>query len=154
MIKIKLNNYQKAFNEYNDDRLSESLDNYIISEAKMVPLNDMDIIIKGKYNEDEKNKLIKTIHNYYNEKNNYYDSIDRYDHIFRLILFFIGVILIILSYISRNIVSEVILIVGWVLIWEAIYDLLFNSIKRKRKKHLYEKLSGCKITFEKEQKNE
>ncbi|MBQ9834326.1 MAG: hypothetical protein IJO33_03955 [Bacilli bacterium] len=154
MIKIRLNNYQKAFNEYNIDRLSESLDNYIIREVRLVPLNNVGIIIEGKFNETEKRELIKKIHNYYKEKANYYDGIDKYDHVFRFILFLIGAILIILSYFFQNIISEVILIAGWVIIWEVIYDILFTNVKRKRKKYLYVKLSNCKITFEKENKNE
>lgn len=154
MIKIKLDKYEDAFNTYNQDVLSESLDNYINSVAKMISLNSVKINIDGTFNEEEKNNLISVIHKTYAKKNDYLDYIDKYDHIFRFILFLIGIILIILSYVFRNIISEVILIAGWVIIWEVIYDVLFTNVKRKRKKYLYEKLSNCKITFEKESKNE
>ena len=154
MLKIKLDKYKDAFNTYDQDVISESLENYINSVVKMIPLNDVKINIEGKFEEEEKDKLILAIHKTYEKKNDYLDYIDKHDHIFRLVLFLIGVILILLSYILKNIFREISLIAGWVIIWEVIYDLLFNSVKRKRKKHLYKELSNCQITFKKENKNE
>ena len=44
-----------------------------------------------------------------------------------------------------NIVSEVFLIAGWVIIWEIIYDVLFSEIKRKRKARIYKTLASATI---------
>ena len=154
MIKIKLDNYASAFNLYNQDILADSLDNYINSSAKMIALNNIKINIAGSFNEKEKENLVLAIHKTYEKKTNYLDYIDKYDDIFRLLLFFGGVFLILISYILKSIFSEIFLIVGWVIIWEVVYDLLFNNLKRKRKKHLYKALSICEIIFEKESKNE
>ena len=44
-----------------------------------------------------------------------------------------------------NIVSEIFLIAGWVIIWEIIYDILFSEIKRKRKAKIYKALATSNI---------
>lgn len=153
MIFIKLNKLKDAINEFNPNILSDPLDSYINRVAKMFPLDKLSIKIEGRFTSEEQKNLETVIHDSYKIKKEYLSRIDNYDHVFRLSLFLVGVILILLSYMLKNIFSEISLIAGWVIIWEVIYDILFNIIKRKRKKRIYEKLSKCRIVF-KENENE
>jgi hypothetical protein len=47
------------------------------------------------------------------------------------------------------ILSEIVLIIAWVLIWEAIYNLLFGEVKNKIQIKRLKKLTKCKIVFKK-----
>lgn len=143
-IEINLENELDALNKYNKNIISESLDNYLISFLEHKPLKEtINIIISGTENQN----IESIIKNYYQEKYLYLNKIDKLDNYIRLILFIIGVIAILFSEQFTNVISEIFLISGWVIIWEIIYDVLFNEIKRKRKARIYKALVNSKITF-------
>ena len=62
-----------------------------------------------------------------------------------------GIIFLVFYFLSSNIpiISEFILIIGWILIWEGIYNVIFQSIKNKIKIRKSQKLTHCKINFNK-----
>lgn len=143
-IEINLENELDALNIYNKNIISESLDNYLVSFLEHKPLKGtINITISGTNN----NNIEVIIKNYYQEKYLYLNKIDKLDNYIRLILFIIGLIAILLSEQFTNVISEIFLISGWVIIWEIIYDVLFNEIKRKRKAKIYKYLANSKITF-------
>lgn len=141
-IEINITNENELLNIYNKNIISETLDNYLITSLKHRSLKEnITINITGTKNENIKN----IITNYYKEKYLYLKKIDTLDNYIRLILFLIGVLSIFISKQFTNIVSEIFLIAGWVIIWEIIYDVLFSEIKRKRKARIYKTLSNAKI---------
>lgn len=143
-IEINLENELDALNIYNKNIISESLDNYLVSFLEHKHLKEpITLIISGNKNQD----IDKIIKNYYQEKYLYLNKIDKLDNYIRLILFIIGLIAIIFSEQFTNVIGEIFLISGWVIIWEIIYDVLFNEIKRKRKAKIYKYLANSKITF-------
>lgn len=75
----------------------------------------------------------------------------RHSNLKKMIVFFIGIILIYLHYfkdISDNkVISEVILVIGWVAIWEAAYTWLFENSKNRIKTKRLKQLAKCKINF-------
>ena len=92
--------------------------------------------------------MIKNIiQNYYKDKYLYLKKFDNLDNYIRLTLFLIGILAIFISKQFSNILSEIFLIAGWVVIWELIYDILFNEIKRKRKAKIYKILANATIIF-------
>ena len=128
-------------NTYNPHMLSESLDNYLTKSLEHRPLKDkLTITITGTKNENIKN----IIQNYYKDKYLYLKKFDNLDNYIRLTLFLIGILAIFISKQFSNILSE---IAGWVVIWELIYDILFNEIKRKRKAKIYKILANATIIF-------
>lgn len=140
-IEINLNN-KNVLNEFNGQKISESLDNYIMNELKHKPLkNEITLILTG----NEKEKIGKVIQEYYQEKYIFLKRIDNMDNYIRLVLFMIGVIAILISEQFKNLLSEIFLIAGWVVIWEVVYDVLFNELKRKRESNIYKALANCKI---------
>lgn len=141
-IEINITNENEMLNIYNKNIISETLDNYLITSLEHRSLKeDITINITG-----TKNEFIKSIiTNYYEEKYLYLKKIDKLDNYIRLTLFLIGILAIFISEQFTNIVSEVFLIAGWVIIWEIIYDVLFSEIKRKRKARIYKNLAKAKI---------
>ena len=141
-IEINITNENELLNIYNKNIISETLDNYLITSLEHRSLKeDITINITG-----TKNEFIKSIiTNYYKEKYLYLKKIDSLDNYIRLVLFLIGVLSIFISKQFTNIVSEIFLIAGWVIIWEIIYDILFSEIKRKRKAKIYKALATSNI---------
>lgn len=143
-IEINVNNERNILNTYNKNIISESLDNYLLSSLEHKPLKDKLMInITGSTNMN----IGDIIKNYYQERYLYLKKIDNIDNYIRFILFIIGVIAILLSEQFSNVISEIFLISGWVIIWEIIYDVLFNEIKRKRKARIYKALANAIITL-------
>lgn len=143
-IEINVNNERDILNTYNKNIISESLDNYLLSSLEHKPLKDKLMInITGSTNMN----IGDIIKNYYQERYLYLKKIDNIDNYIRFILFIIGVIAILLSEQFSNVISEIFLISGWVIIWEIIYDVLFNEIKRKRKARIYKALANAIITL-------
>lgn len=141
-IEINITNENELLNIYNKNIISETLDNYLTTSLEHRSLKEnITINITGTENENIKN----IITNYYKEKYLYFKKIDTLDNYIRLVLFLIGVLSIFMSKQFTNIVSEVFLIAGWVIIWEIIYDILFSEIKRKRKAKIYKALATSNI---------
>ena len=141
-IEINITNENELLNIYNKNIISETLDNYLTTSLEHRSLKEnITINITGTKNENIKN----IITNYYKEKYLYLKKIDSLDNYIRLVLFLIGVLSIFMSKQFTNIVSEIFLIAGWVIIWEIIYDVLFSEIKRKRKARIYKTLAKAKI---------
>lgn len=148
-INIELKNLESALNEFNKDILSDNLDNYLIyslNNEKLINKN-IQLNIKGINNKEEQIHLTKVIYTHYQKKNNFFNKIDNVDNIVRFILGIIGAIIILISHEFDFLLSELFLIAGWVIIWEIVYDILFNEIKRKRKKKIYDLLANSKINF-------
>ena len=141
-IEINITNENELLNIYNKNIISETLDNYLTTSLEHRSLKEnITINITGTENENIKN----IITNYYKEKYLYFKKIDTLDNYIRLVLFLIGVLSIFMSKKFTNIVSEIFLIAGWVIIWEIIYDILFSEIKRKRKAKIYKALATSNI---------
>ncbi len=149
-IDIKLTSLEDAVNKYNSNIICDELNTYIINSYKATPSKNINITlnIKGFNNKDEQAKLITCIHNYYEIKFKQIKKITDQDAYFRFILIIIGIISILISEQLFALLSEIFLIAGWLIIGEALYDLLFNEIKRDKQYKAYNSLAKCKITFE------
>lgn len=146
-IKIKLENLVDATNKYNQELLSEELNNYITQNCHIHPKERIEIKINGLTKKEDQEKIKKLIHYHYQNKVKQLNKIDKYDDYFRLILLLLGIILIIISEQFTSLLSELFLIAGWVVVWEMVYDILFTGMKRKRDLKLMKKLAICEITF-------
>ena len=74
----------------------------------------------------------------------------KYNNLRALFLSIIGLILICISKIinkSFDFIGEVLLIIGWVVFWEASYNYIFYDSKRRIKIKRFKKLTECKINF-------
>ena len=152
-IVINIDNEDDYINKYNSNNLSNDLSNYIYEECKGKPINNkVLIIVKPTYHISEENKMdiINKIHNNYKTDLDEHLLMIKYLNIKNFAIFLLGVLFLYLYYFIKInfVLSETILIVGWVAIWESVYAWLFerdkNNIRIKRLK----KLSVCDIKFE------
>lgn len=145
IINIELNQKEDYINKFNNKRISQDLNNYILEETKTVKLTDkitIEINSKTKLTKEEQKELVTMI------KLSYKDDLDElliYEkriNLKSITLLLIGVIILLAYYLSNNLffVSEFILIIGWLMIWEAADALIFsktqNRIKQTRRKQL------------------
>ena len=145
IINIELNKKEDYINKFNNKRISADLDNYILNEAKTVKLTDkitIEIYSKFELTEEEQKDLVSMIRLSYKDD---WDELLIYEKKIitkALILLAIGIIILLAYYLSNNLffVSEFILIIGWLMIWEAADGLIFsrteNRVKQTRRKQL------------------
>lgn len=154
-IDVYLDDETSYQNQFHKNRISPELSDYILEECKTISLKeDLEIHVYCKEELDKKEQihLVDMIRrNYgidiqelllYAEKNT----------LVSLICILVG-ILILFIYLFVDIIpilSEVILIIAWVFIWEGIYNLLFDGIKNKIYIKRLRKLTECKIIFKKQ----
>lgn len=158
-VDVIINNKDDITNKFNNNKLSDELNKYIYDECIGTPLNKEIIInINTKFdlNKEDKNKLIDMIRSNYGYTIREEMLYIKYNNIKGVILLIIGIIFILIS----NLISltnifwlqEVLLIISWVTIWEAVYNFIFVETKKKIKIKRLKKLTNCKIKFKSEMK--
>ena len=153
-INIEINEDSKIYNEYNSTQLSDELNNYIYNQCKGTKVKtniNININHCNKLNDDEKEKIIDAIRSSYGLqiKENLLNLKD--EHTKQLILILIGMIIIIISHLllsyKLDLIADLTSILGYVLLWEIAYNIVFvETIKRNELRRL-ERLKKAKITF-------
>ena len=146
-VVIYLNELEEAINKYNPNILSDELTNYILKRCMFFSTkSDIDIIIYGI--EDKEQQGLKDIfHNHFKDLVDKTKKIEQYDDIKRVLLLIVGIVLICISEMFKFVVSELFLVAGWVVIWELVYNIFFERIKRNRDYFKYLQLSKANIKF-------
>ena len=154
IIEISFDEKDDYINQFNENKLSNDLSNYILDECRGKSLANritLNVKVNFKMSSKEKEEFKKVIHENYKSDLSEYMLILKYSNLKKMIVFFAGIILIYLHYfkdISNNkVISEVILVIGWVAIWEAAYTWLFENSKNRVKIKRLKQLTKCKINF-------
>ena len=139
IVDIKKENH--LINKYNKKKVSHELIEYIMKQAKLVKWNkDIKLVINK--NSDIKQDSINLIKNGLEEE--FTRSIERKDknNIKQVFYFILGTIIIFISTLIPEIGpwKEVVLITGWVLIWEMIEVELFPDAYGRRNRRVIRKL--------------
>lgn len=139
IVDIKKENH--LINKYNKKKVSHELIEYIMKQAKLVKWNkDIKLVINK--NSDIKQDSINLIKNGLEEE--FTRSIERKDknNIKQFFYFILGTIIIFISTLIPEIGpwKEVVLITGWVLIWEMIEVELFPDAYGRRNRRVIRKL--------------
>lgn len=137
-IKSEDDLYEKYSNS-----ISRDLINYLIKEAKYSNDDNIKIIINTNLNIDNIESLIKDgLVNTYNESK----KIDRMHDSKQLMFFIIGIVFLIVStLVFYDIIKEIIIIAGWVAIWEVVDISLNIDSELKINRKLIKKLLECEI---------
>ncbi len=145
IIKIDLNDEFDLINNYDKNKISNNLLEYIIKESLYIKRNDtLKIIINNKCNTKINYKEMLTDAFKKEYKNNLKSH--NKTNIMQLILLTIGIFFIFLSFqINNEIWKEIFLISGWVPIWEMIELELFNDVRDRKRKKILLKLIKSKI---------
>lgn len=148
-IKIELNNINDVLNKFNSEIINSDLEEYITNscENKFFRKKSITLEIYGIKDINNQKIVQNILHSHYKNKINFYKKIDKFDDYYRICLLILGIIAILLSENFVSFLSELFLIAGWVVIWEIVYDIIFNEIKRKRKENIYKKLAISDIIF-------
>ena len=154
IIEISFDEKDDYISQFNNIKLSNKLSNYILEECRGKSLSNritLNVKTNFKINTNEKEEFIKMVHENYKTDLQEHTLILRHSNLKKLIIFFIGIVLIYMAYfrgISENeVISEVILIIGWVAIWEAAYTWFFETDKNRIKAKRLKQLAKCRINF-------
>ena len=152
VIKINIKKKEDYVSRYNDDILSKDLSNYIIEEYKTVNLKeDFYIEISSDYDigGSEKDKIISMIRANFGTEISELTEQRKKTIIMDAIILLFGIIALViyLFCISIPVLSEIILVFSWILIWESAYNLIFGSFSNSLNITRRKKLTDCKIIF-------
>lgn len=151
VIDVHLKNKESFTNVFNDKELNPELGNYIFHKALIYKLTkklNLKINIKTDFevSEDDKGNIIDMIRSYYGhlvKTEMIYLNINNLKSVFLLI---IGILILFVAYFVKGfVIHEIFVIIGWLVIGEAVYSVLFANRKRQRRKHLLKKLTTCYI---------
>lgn len=146
VIEIDLNNKEDLLEKYNNKRISKELIEYLINEANFINKKD-NVVIQINNNIKTDIDIVKYLIN--GLKDEYESNIKSHlkNNIIQIILFFLGIFFLFLStQINDNdIWKEILLIGGWVPIWEMIDLELFNDFRGHKRKRILQKLLDSKI---------
>lgn len=145
VIKINIYDKEDLFEIYNDELISESLIAYLIKEATYIERKDkikiviynkanLKIDIEEKIKEGLKREYLNIIIDH--QKNN----------LIQFFLFVIGVLFLFISTLYTHLIwHDVLVIIGWVPIWEMVDIEIFTGINGKRLKRVLKRLLDSKF---------
>lgn len=146
VIEIDLNNKEDLLERYNNKRISKDLVEYLINETNFIN-KKVNIVIQINNNIKTDIDIVKYLTN--GIKDEYVSNIKSHlkNNIIQIVLFFLGIFFLFLStQINDNdIWKEILLIGGWVPIWEMIDLELFNDFRGHKRKRILQKLLDSEI---------
>lgn len=151
-IEIELKDKKDFVSKYNNNRISNDLYNYIKEEIKLLNLKEkitMEITTQFKMSDKEKELLALNIKKTSNEEIRDLEYLEQKVLLKELILLLIGTIIIFICFLIKNLefISEIILIIGWLFIWESLYSLIFRRTKNKILKERLKSIINSYIDF-------
>lgn len=144
-IVVNLKNEEDLYEKYNDD-ISRDLINYLVRESKYTK-EDIKIIINTKVNiENIESKIKESLVKIYDDTR----KIDKVHNIKQVLFFIIGMLFLIFStFVLFDVVKEIVIIAGWVAIWEVVDISLNVDTELKINRKLIKKLIDCEIEVNK-----
>lgn len=148
IIEIDLNNKYDLIDKYNEKKISNEIIEYIIKQAKLLRNKQVKIIINNNCHIDKDiTRLIKE-----GLKEEYDRSLEEHhtNNVKQILFLILGITFIFLSTLIDDgvIWKEVLLISGWVPIWEMIEVELFPDVDGRRKRKLIKRLLHSEIVVE------
>ena len=155
-ISIRVNNYYDIINKYSIDNyewLNGHFAQYIEESAYYIPAEyNITLDINGKFTEEEKEKIVKTIRTYYGIKvsdadNNLKEN--KRNNIILLVtsVLFMFIFLILTLYINNFRFLEPISIILWFVIWEYLNNSFIKKRKLKVERSEIAQISNMDIKF-------
>lgn len=146
-IKVDISSREELLEKYNDSKVGRDVVDYLIKETMLAERNEKIKIVVNKdsavINENCKELIINGL------KDEYKRSLERqHDNNIKQIYFLImGSILIYLSFKIKNVQvwREILLISGWVPIWEMVKIELFPDVEGRIKRRIINKLLKSEI---------
>lgn len=154
-IHVTLREYDQMMSNYNDKSLSQELGQYIYKECQGIPMKKrINIKVTSKFlmTEDYKKKLSDLIHAYFGLEVKENLIFIKYNMIKNVFFSILGIVILTIAFTLQkhfyNVISEILIIIGWILLWEVLYNLFFNNRKLRIKIKRDKMLARCKIQYE------
>lgn len=146
VIEIDLFNKDDLYEKYNKKNVSRDLIDYIVKTAMFFGKKDkIKIVFNDSLNEnvDYIELFKKTIQDEYN----YSLRKHRYNNIMQIIYLILGILILFISNFLDNsiIFQELLIIGGWVLIWEMIELEIFTDLEEQKKRRILKRLLNSEI---------
>ena len=145
-IKIDIVDKSDLLEKYNENKVSRDLIEYIIKEAMLINKEDKINIIVNKDKTIEEDCKMLTINGL---KDEYKRSIEKQhdNNIKQIYLLILGIILLFLSTLIKDegIWKEILLISGWVPIWEMVKIEIFPDVEGRIKRRIIKKILKSEI---------
>lgn len=139
-IIIDISSIDDVYEKYNKNEISKELINYIIE--KCYNEKNIKIIINNKLDINIKPLIYKGLENEYNRIYLKYKKNNK----IQIIYLILGIIILgISSIISENVISEVILVTGWVFIWSVVELEIFTDTTGRKKRKIIKKILKSEI---------
>ena len=139
-IVVNIRRERDLYQKYNNE-VSSELIKYLIDEAKVK--DDIEIIVNTKLDINNIEKLIKKGLQY-----SYEDTklIDKFYDSKQIKFFIVGMLFLIFSTIMKpELIKELILIIGWIAVWQVLDIAIKIDSKQKFNRKIINKLINCKI---------
>ena len=154
IIEINIHNYDYVTEKFDSNKLSRELASFIYNQYTSLSVNKgVELNVNSNLTEEQENNLADMIHRHFGLETQKSILTFQYKTKYQILLFLIGIFLIALSnlpFISNlSTLHEILLIFGWVAVWELIYDIMFVDIKENIKRKRFKKLSKVKINYNK-----
>lgn len=154
IINLIIQNKEDFYDKFNTNRLSKELGDYLYNNSLQFSLKEtlsISIITTFKLEKREQEEIVDMVREHFGlsvrETLNYY----KFNRVKKLILFILGILLICCAHFTELrhdfIFSEVLLIIGWVAIWEVFENIILVETKKRFKLKYLKKLVKCKILF-------
>lgn len=151
-IHVNLKSLEDLFHPFSKNTLNPTLTSFIYEECfGYLAKNNIQIFISSNqsFSDKEKETIAKLIHSNFKTELEEEKIKNKLSNTFRTILFITGILILLFVYfIQIEFVHEFLLILGWLAIWETVYDFLFMEMKERNKRKRYQKISESKIIFE------
>lgn len=152
VINVKLHSKDDYINKYNDERLNQELIDYLMEEIKATSIKEkikINIVTEFIMEQEEKNRFLDMIRSHFGTDIGELYNLNERVIIIDFLISIIGILALITYFFLMDIplISEFLLIVGWVLLGEVICNILFEMSKTKLQIKKMKKLTTCKIEF-------
>ena len=145
IIKVDLRSEEDLLERYDDSIVNKELINYIISCAdKIDKYKKIRIFVNKNRIKLNIEELIKE--GFEREYNNSFINYEK-TNLVQCSLLILGIVFLVLSFLIGNdgLWHEILLIIGWVPIWEMVHLELFTDIKERKKRSILKRLMNCEI---------
>ena len=151
IIEVVLNSKKDYISQFHDKKISKELSDYILNESKAFKPNEkLEIhVFSNNMSVKEQHEFIDMIRENYGIDIRELCILSEKKNVSNLLCLLFGILALFLNLLVDiiPIVSEFILILGWVLIWEGIYNILFDELKTRIMIRRLKNLTSCKIKF-------
>lgn len=150
-IDVFVDNKKEIFHPFSVTTLNPDLASYIYDECigkkKNTPIQ-IEIDSKEKLDDNDKELIESLIKNHFIHEIEEEKIKDRKSILLYICLCFVGSLFILLALLTEKVfLSEIFNILGWLSIWELVYDILFVESKDNLKINRYKKIIKSEIIF-------